>query len=188
MIRKSKIAVLTQKAVRNQLPGLNRKISNIIFFRTAELVGPEGLHRKGPKLLGRNSYECAIMERRMPPLRNLIPSLGAIGMRLIITLECPEGKGIQCPIAMTMENKFVEKHLKSFLRTIYHGSFASSGTDEMRLLQRDKLRQLCSVRSRIRWDSLLAFFIACGYDVNIVLESKIPTENQALLARLNYPH
>jgi hypothetical protein len=178
---------LSQYVLR-QLTEIDKKICNVIYARTVNIMGYSGMRREGPKMIGKFAYKCLIRDRRMPSLKQLNSAATKLHLRVVIILA-EEGKRLRnCPLVLELDRDLTRSILVSFMHAVYKSPKAGLASPALRNCQREELRRISHNRAAIRWKSLIAFFAACGYEMNIWLEDTIPASEASLLSRLNYPN
>jgi hypothetical protein len=173
--------------VQHQLAEIDRKLCNVIFKRAVHIMGYSGMRRNGPKVMGKIAYNCAIEERHLPSFKLLNQAAVRLDMTMVIFLK-QEGQGIKASdFRFEVDKNMTRSQLLSFMRAVAESRKACLAAPELRSFQKEELARMRDTRAAIRWKSLIAFFAACGYEMNIWLEDNIPAWEASLLSRLNYP-
>ncbi len=173
--------------VKNKLAEIDARVCKVMYARGLAILGYAGLRRQGQKLLGKFTYRCAITEKRMSSPRQMANAAARLHMRVILLLERPGKRGRNCPLYFEMDKELTRSTLLSFMQAIHKSPCAQASSPALRRYQRDELKRISQNREPIRWKSLIAFFAACGYELNVWLEDTIPASEASLLSRLNYP-
>lgn len=173
--------------VRRQLAEIDKKVCNVIYARAVGIMGYSGMRRGGAKLMGKFVYKCAIRDKRMPSLKQLNNAAAHLHLRVIILLNDVGKRGRNCPLYLELDRELTRSALVSFMHAVHKSPKACLAAPALRSFQKEELRRISNNRAAIRWKSLIGFFAACGYEMNVWLEDTIPASEASLLSRLNYP-
>lgn len=138
------------------------------------------------ELLGKSAFSRIFGDERMPSLKQTIEIADKLNMFVEIRARHSRNKGITH--RLLAEGKLSRKALMTLVEKLALSSQQRHCEVSVRKYRAEKLNLLRHNSSKICWLTLIGYFAACGYDLDVWLTPKdLRSDSDKLIARLDYP-
>jgi hypothetical protein len=149
------------------------------------LSGLGGRHQRNTHL-GKSAFSRIFGDERMPSLKQTIEIAAKLNMFVEIRARSAGKKGISD--RLLAEGKLNRKALMKLVERLALSSEQRHCDIRVKKYRAEKLRLLRHNSSKICWLTLIGYFAACGYDLDVWLTPKdLRSDSDKLIARLDYP-
>lgn len=138
------------------------------------------------ELLGKSAFSRIFGDERMPSLKQTIEIADKLNMFVEIRARHAGNKAISD--RLLAEGKLSRKALMKLVERLALSSEQRHCDIRVKKYRAEKLRLLRHNSSKICWLTLIGYFAACGYDLDVWLTPKdLRSDSDKLIARLDYP-
>lgn len=175
-----------------KLNALDIKITRYLMFQIREQGRRQSRLHGIPfiitahELLGKSAFERIFSDERMPSLKQTIEIADKLNLFVEIRARRAGNNGI--PHRLLAEGKLNRKAFATLIERLALSSEQRLCDVSVRKYREEKLKMLRQNSSKVCWLTLIGYFAACGYDLDVWLTPKdLRSEHDKLIARLDYP-
>jgi hypothetical protein len=138
------------------------------------------------ELLGKSAFERIFSDERMPSLKQTIEIADKLNLFVEIRARRAGNNGI--PHRLLAEGKLNRKAFATLIERLALSSEQRRCDVSVKKYRDEKLKLLRQNSSKVCWLTLIGYFAACGYDLDVWLTPKdLRSDHDKLIARLDYP-
>lgn len=138
------------------------------------------------ELLGKSAFERIFSDERMPSLKQTIEIADKLNLFVEIRARRAGSNGI--PHRLLAEGKLNRKAFTTLIERLALSSEQRYCDASVKKYRAEKLKLLRQNGSKVCWLTLIGYFAACGYDLDVWLTPKdLRSDHDKLIARLDYP-
>lgn len=138
------------------------------------------------ELLGKSAFDRIFVDERMPCLKQTIEIADRLNMFVEIRARRAENKDITHKLFA--EGKLSRKAFMRFIERLNLSSEQRWCDDSVKIYRQKKLQLLRRNGSKLCWLTLIGYFAACGYDLDVWLTPKdLRSDFNKATARRKYP-
>ncbi len=138
------------------------------------------------ELLGKSAFERIFSDERMPSLKQTIEIADKLNLFVEIRARRAGNNGI--PHRLLAEGKLNRKAFTTLIERLALSSEQRRCDVSVKKYRDEKLKLLRQNSSKVCWLTLIGYFAACGYDLDVWLTPKdLRSDHDKLIARLDYP-
>jgi hypothetical protein len=155
-------------------------VCKVVFGRIKTIVGSGRVYSHGRLLLPAVIFQSLITDWKIPPFLQLIGSAAQLGMQVELLVLRPGYAGHGDSVKFSMAPRFIRAALIRFMED--HSIKPQTG-HEPTALQKYQQRYLQKIRKEafdIHWTSVIGFFAASGFELQVWLRDAIPASQVKL--------
>ncbi|MBS1994457.1 MAG: hypothetical protein JSS83_28285 [Cyanobacteria bacterium SZAS LIN-3] len=153
---------------------LKATFSRALHQRLKEKYGDVRTSNEARRLLGPELYDAIVNEEGFPPISHLIKLADILDVDLALVLT-KSGYLMRSPmLKLNVKKKYLHTTLNEFMRNIYDQEQTRTATVDLRKFQEERL-QYMERKSRIHWKSLIQYFAASFYEMELLLVERTPS-------------
>lgn len=138
------------------------------------------------ELLGKSAFERIFSDERMPSLKQTIEIADKLNLFVEIRARRAGNNGM--PHRLLAEGKLNRKAFTTLIERLALSSEQRRCDVSVKKYRDEKLKLLRQNSSKVCWLTLIGYFAACGYDLDVWLTPKdLRSDHDKLIARLDYP-
>jgi hypothetical protein len=155
-------------------------VCKVFFGRLKTIVGDGHVYSHGPLLLHAVIFQSLIYDWKLPSLLQLIGSAKQLGMHVELVLLHPGYVGHGDSVKFAMDRRFIRAALIRFMED--HSVKPQTGYEQtaLRQYQQDYLQKIRKEGFDIHWTSVIGFFAASGFELQVWLRDAIPASQVKL--------
>jgi len=155
-------------------------VCKVFFGRLKTLVGDGRVYSHGRLLLPVVIFQSLINDWKLPPFLQLIRSAGQLGMHVELVVLHPGYGGHRDSVKFAMDRRFIRAALIRFMED--HSIKPQTGLEQtaLRQYQQNYLQKIRKEGFDIHWTSVIGFFAASGFELQVWLRDAIPASQVKL--------
>jgi len=152
---------------RGRKKNIAHRLDRVICARIIKILGYQHLYTSGPLLIGATAFDSVAKQDELPSLMQLIPLAATLNM--YVELRLIEARFSKSPpsVRFSTEPGHNRHELIDFMEKNGRPPLPGSAREELRHFQQEHLHRMKNLGIRIHWTSLIGFFAASGYRLEV---------------------
>jgi hypothetical protein len=149
-------------------------VCKVFFGRIKTIVGGSRVYSHGRLLLPAVVFQSLIIDWKIPPLLQLIKSAAQLGMQVELLVRRPGYAGHGDSVKFAMEPRFIRAALIRFMEDHSVKPQTGQALTPLQQYQQDYLQNIRKEGFDIHWTSVIGFFAASGFELQVWLRDAVP--------------